>query len=159
MRLPRAALVSAALLVSFAAACGGNDSSSAEASFTTQANSLCERAADRAAQIPAPNTLADIEHVVEIIAPLNEQWNREFKALTPPPGGEEEFRKMVLLFEQDESLLAELGDAAADKDRPRVEDVLRRYDVVIQEEDRLWRLLGVPACTQIRLGTASEPSV
>lgn len=127
-----------------------------EESFIDRATALCEEAADRAAQIPAPNTLAQLEEVVAQVAPLNEEWNRQTEALPVPAGKEEEWRELLELLPQDEELLQDLGDAAAANDLAEVQRVNDRYMEIGRKEDALWRELGVPACTNIRLG---QPSV
>ena len=157
MALP---LVVAALL---GAACSGDEDvaattgggTSTEESFVAQANALCEEAAAEAAQIPAPNTLAQLEEVVAQVTPLNEEWNQRTEALPVPPGKEEEWHELLELLPQDEALLKDLGEAAAANDLAEVERVNARYLAVGRKEDALWRELGIPACTRIRLGQAS----
>lgn len=154
-------LVVAALL---GAACSGDEDvaattgggTSTEESFVAQANALCEALADEAAQIPAPNTLAQLEEVVAEVTPLNEEGNRKIEALPVPAGKEEEWRELLELLPQDEALLQDLGEAAAANDLAEVQRVNDRYLAVGRKEDALWRELGVPACTRIRLG---QPSV
>jgi hypothetical protein len=157
MALP---LVVAALL---GGACSGDEDvaattgggTSTEESFVAQANALCEEAAAKAAQIAAPNTLAQLEEVVAQVTPLNEEWNERTEALPVPPGKEAEWRELLELLPQDEALLEDLGEAAAANDLAEVERVNARYLAVGRKEDALWRELGVPACTRIRLGQAS----
>ena len=116
---------------------------------------MCERGAEEAAQITAPNTLAQLEQVVELVAALNERLNEQTKALTPPPALEDEFRSLVSLLDDDERFLADLGEAAAARDQAAADEAVTRYEALGREEDRLWRLMGVPACTRIRLGQPS----
>jgi hypothetical protein len=127
-----------------------------EESFVARATALCEDAAAQAAQIPSPNTLAQLEEVVAQVAPLNEEWNRQTEALPVPAGKEEQWRELLELLPQDEALLEDLGEAAAANDLAEVRRVNERYEAIGREEDALWRELGVPACTRIRLG---QPSV
>jgi hypothetical protein len=127
-----------------------------EESFIAGATALCEEAAAQAAQLPVPNTLAQLEEVVAQVAPLNEEWNRRTEALPVPAGKEEEWRELLELLPQDEALLEDLGDAAAANDLAEVQRVNDRYMAIGRQEDAIWRELGVPACTRIRLG---QPSV
>jgi hypothetical protein len=136
-----------------AATTGGGTST--EESFVAQANALCAEAAAKAAQIPAPNTLAQLEEVVAQVAPLNEEWNQRTEALPVPPGKEEEWQELLELLPQDEALLEDLGDAAAANDLAEVQRVNADYPTIGRKEDALWRELGVPACTRIRLGQTS----
>jgi hypothetical protein len=108
-----------------------------------------------AAQIPAPSTLAQIEHALEQVQPLNERWNDQFRALTPPPDLEDEFDDALVLLQQDEELLAQLLEAAAARDQQRVEEVLAEYEALTAKEDRLWLALGLETCTEIRFGESS----
>jgi hypothetical protein len=146
------------------ASCSGDDQNVASTtgggtttaeSFVARATALCEEAAARAAQIPSPNTLAQLEEVVAQVTPLNEEWNQRTEALPVPPGKEAEWRELLELLPQDEALLEDLGEAAAANDLAEVERVNARYLAVGRKEDALWRELGVPACTRIRLGQAS----
>src|SRR5688500_7740870 len=127
-----------------------------EESFIAGATALCEEAAAQAAQIPVPNTLAQLEEVVAQVTPLNEEWNRRTEALPVPAGKEEEWRELLELLPQDEALLEDLGDAAAANDLAEVQRVNDRLMAIGRKEDAIWREVGVPACTRIRLG---QPSV
>jgi hypothetical protein len=139
-----------------AATTSGGTTTTTEESFIAGATALCEEAAAQAAQLPVPNTLAQLEEVVAQVAPLNEEWNRRTEALPVPAGKEEEWRELLELLPQDEALLEDLGDAAAANDLAEVQRVNDRYVAIGRQEDAIWRELGVPACTRIRLG---QPSV
>jgi hypothetical protein len=150
------------LLLLGGSACGGNDTAAtgeavtaAGETFRERANAICETAVAEAAQIPAPNTLAQLEHVVEQVQPLNERWNNEFRALSAPPDLEDEYDEALALLKQDEELLAQLGEAASARDQHRVDAVLAEYEALTAKEDQLWLRLGLETCTKIRLGGSS----
>jgi hypothetical protein len=166
-RIARAALAAGALILPLVAgsACGGDEAAAPTTSetstengegFHARANAICEMAVAEAAQIPAPSTLSQMEHALEQVQPLNERWNDQFRALTPPPDLEDEFDDALVLLKQDEELLAQLLEAAAARDQQRVEEVLAKYEALTAKEDRLWLALGLETCTEIRFG---EPSV
>jgi hypothetical protein len=152
------------LVALLAAGCGGDEqdvaattraSATTGVSFTAQATAICEELADAAAQIPAPNTLAQLQEVVAQAVPLNEKGNDQIEGLPAPASKEAEWRRLLTLLPQDEALLQELGDAAAANDLAEVERVATEYEEVGRKENALWRSLGVPACTKIRLGRAA----
>jgi hypothetical protein len=91
----------------------GDDGNADKEAFVAKADAICQRYAQRIGGIPPPQTfLRDFAVYLRRAVPIAREENRELRALTPPGGVEEDYRRMLGLLDDQLEIVERAGEQA-----------------------------------------------
>jgi hypothetical protein len=132
-----------ALLVVPLAACGGGLSKS---ELVAKGDAICKRVNTRMAKEPAPKTTADLEGLAKKTVEISDPAIKDMEALEPPDELADDFGKFVASLKKQRDLTKQIGDAAADGDTAKIQQVGTEAEKAQTEYRRLSDKIGFKEC-------------
>ena len=139
------AVVFAALLLAGCEIGGGEDTGREQ--FVQDADAVCQRYSQRISGIPQPQTfLRDFAVYMRRAVPVARQQNRELERLPSPEDVEEDFRRMIVLLDQQLDLAAQAGEEAYAGREARAQAAFQQSLAPASEASRLAARIGFATC-------------
>jgi hypothetical protein len=139
-----AVLAAAALLG--AAGCGDDDQS--ESGYREEANAICDEAERKLEELPQPSTIDDLEGYLRQGIEISKEYDRSFRALSPPAELRAQHRRAIRLSRRGERLIETLVDdlAAGEPPLKTLQRALPKLDDIARESNSLARRMKLPDC-------------
>ena len=148
MRLGRiAAFVGAALLL---AACGGGNGGgelTAE-EFREQADAICAKYDEQLNELGEPQSLEDLQGIVDETVTILEGGVAELRELDPPPEFEADWNRAMEINEENLDLVRDLSDAVQEGDQARFTELSAQAQTNTEEGTELAQRMGLERCGQ-----------
>jgi Tfp pilus assembly protein PilP len=128
------------------AGCGGDDRLSSE-EFVSEAEALCEEFDQRVNEVDEPQDADDVERYVNEVRPVVEEGLNDLRALQPPEEFEEQWDELMAANDAGLEALDDLGQAGANGDEARVQEIIEDASRRDEESDRIAQELGLQKCT------------
>ena len=132
-----------ALLVVPLVACGGGLSKS---ELVAQGDAICKRVNTRMAKEPEPESAADLEGLAKKTVEISDPAIKDMEALEPPDELADDFGKFVASLKKQRDLTKQIGDAAADGDTAKIQQVGTEAEKAQTEYRRLSDKIGFKEC-------------
>lgn len=127
------------------AACGGDDTLSAE-EYRSQGNAACEAYEKKVRELPQPKSLQDVpEYADEAQAELSSLIDT-LDELQPPDDLEQKHNELVDLGRQSADALDDLSNAGESGSQAQIQKSLANAARLDQQSDQLSRDLGLDQC-------------
>jgi hypothetical protein len=127
----------------------GGDGNGAQEEFARQADAVCLEYAQRIGGIPRPQTfLRDFAVYMRRAVPLARQQNQELRALTPPDGVADDYRRMLRLLDQQLDLAEVAGEEAYAGREARAQAALDQSLAPASEAARIAERIGFATCAR-----------
>lgn len=155
----RGALALAAAAALAVAGCGGDDESGgggggggdalSKNEIVDRANEICTKYAKEGDELQAPQNIGDPAQAAEFFDKANEiaqRQQQDLEALNPADDVRTEYEALTRATDKATKLLADLTQAAQDKDAEAGAKLLQELQPVSDEVDKTARALGVNNC-------------
>jgi hypothetical protein len=117
--------------------------------FVQQADAVCQRYSQRISGIPQPQTfLRDFAVYMRRAVPVARQQNRELERLTPPEDVEENYRRMIVLLDEQLDLAARAGEEAYAGREGRAQASFEQSLSPASEASRIAERIGFATCAR-----------
>jgi hypothetical protein len=146
----------AALLLTVAAACGGDGDSGAETEFRAQVNAVCADYGAKLALLAPP--AEDVDEWAAIAADMGDLLEasvNELRLLEPPDGLSDGYAEWLGLRAELLTTMRDVQAAGGLHDDATVDSSLRQADATMTEADTLAEELGLDDCSPTRVATGT----
>jgi hypothetical protein len=147
VRLGRvAAAVGAAFLL---AACGGGNGGGGELTadeFREQADAICAKYDEQLNQLGEPQSLEDLQGLVDETVTILENGVAELRELNPPPELEADWDRAMEINEENLELVRNIRDAVQEGDEARFTELAAQAQANTDEGNRLAQEMGLEEC-------------
>jgi hypothetical protein len=143
----RQALTVAAAALLLAGCNIGDEGTGDQEEFAQRADAICLSYAQRIGGIPRPQTfLRDFAVYMRRAVPLARRQNRELRALTPPEDMAEDYRRMLVLLDEQLDLARIAGEEAYAGREARAQAAFQQSLAPASEAAQIARRLGFTTC-------------
>jgi hypothetical protein len=136
------------LLAAVFAGCGGDgddDRLTAE-EFRQQADAICVDFEGRLDELGTPESLDDLQGLVDDAVPILEEGTNELEQLQPPEEFEEDWDRAMEINREQLDTVRDLRTAVEESDQARIAELLQEANAAREESDQLAADLGLEQC-------------
>jgi hypothetical protein len=136
------------LLAAVFAGCGGDgddDRLTAE-EFRQQADAICVDFEGRLDELGTPESLDDLQGLVDDAVPILEEGTNELEQLQPPEEFEEDWDRAMEINREQLDTVRELRTAVEEGDQARIAELLQEANAAREESDQIAADLGLEQC-------------
>jgi hypothetical protein len=142
-----AAALAAALLLP---ACGGGNGGGGQEltaeEFREQADAICAKYDEQLNELGEPESLEDLQALVDETVTIIENGVAELRELNPPPELEADWDRAMELNEENVELARDLRDAVQEGDQSRFTELAAEAQANTEEGNQLAREMGLEEC-------------
>ena len=138
----RAHAAAALLLLAFVA-CGGGLS---RGELVAEGDKICKRVNDQIGKEPEPKSVAELESLAKKTVSVSDPAIKDMQALEPPDDLEDDFALFVASLKEQRDLTARIGEAAADRDVAKIQEIGAAAERAQGEYREVSRKIGFKEC-------------
>ena len=148
----RAAVVTVILvLAGISAGCGGGGGGGGRLTrqeLASRADRICAEADRKSDALGNPTTPEELAKWADDVGEIGDDFLADMRALSPPEDLQDDFDAYVDGLEEQLDRVAEIGDAADERDSARIRELVQESVDAEEETDRLARRFGANECAE-----------